>query len=349
MRKHRTIAICLAVLLAGIGTQTLAAAREKLEGYLDYKKQPYLIVDGQRLQVTKGTKVEAGKNRGAFDIPAGYSVKVTGSRRRDGTIKAKKIEAAPNGTEFMEGQVMSATNEEEKKYLAQRAVYDTDEEGRRQLVGRLITSGPDVERCRRIVERLVPPYVDPERVRVYVVDNKAWNAMAMANYSVYVFSGLLPDMDDDELAIVLGHELAHATYEHSRRQARSGLFGSIAGVTAAIASQRIGSDRGRAIAQGATILGVTTVGNVYSRSYEDQADRVGLRYVYEAGYDVRKAPVLWKRFAEKYGDGSRVTNFFFGNHSLARERAKALQTEIARNYGNQAVDPPSAEAVAQRW
>ena len=57
------------------------------------------------------------------------------------------------------------------------------------------------------LDRLVPPYLEPERVRPYVIENDEWNAFAMGNYSIYVFSGLLKDLDDDELAVVLGHEL----------------------------------------------------------------------------------------------------------------------------------------------
>ena len=79
-----------------------------------------------------------------------------------------------------------------------------------------------VDRVRRITGQLLPPYVEPERVRVYVVDNPEWNAMAMGNYSIYVFSGLLLDMDDDEVAIVLGHELVHASPRaHAARSSRS--------------------------------------------------------------------------------------------------------------------------------
>lgn len=165
--------------------------------------------------------------------------------------------------------------------------------------------------------------------------------MAMANFSIYVFSGLMGDMDDDELAIVLGHEITHATHEHSRRQAKKGLISGVTGQVANLGAAMIGNDLARSAAQQATALGVTTVGNVYSRDDEDQADRVGLRYVYEAGYDVNKAPALWKRFAAKYGDSSKVENFFFGNHSLSKERAADLQREIKYNYSDPKKDPPS--------
>ena len=94
-------------------------------------------------------------------------------------------------------------------------------------------------------------------------------------------------------------------------------------------------------AQQATALGVTTFGNTFSREYEDQADRVGLRYVYEGGYDYTKAAELWRRFAAKYGDQDKITNFFFGDHSLSTKRAAELEKEIANNYKNPAALPPS--------
>ena len=346
MRCDRTGRIAVAVFAAAAAFPAVAVAKEKLDGYLEFKKPPYVIVDGQRLEVNKRTKIDAGKYRTISDVPLGWHIKAQGSRAKDGTIVAKKIAASKNGSEFMESEVLAATNEAEKHYVETKKVSDQGPNGEEKVIGRLIDSGPDVERCRRIIDRLLPPYVPKDQVRVYVVDNAAWNAMAMANYSIYVFSGLIHDMDDDELAIVLGHELTHATHEHSRRQAKGGLIQGIAGVAATIAAQSIDDDRARMAAQGATILGVTTAGNVYSREFEDQADRVGLRYVYEAGYDVGKAPGLWKKFADKYGDGNKVTNFFFGDHSTALARAKALQQEIAFNYRDKAKDPPS-EGIAR--
>ena len=182
---------------------------------------------------------------------------------------------------------------------------------------------------------------------VYVVENPEWNAMAMANYSIYTFSGLMKDLDDDELAIVLGHEIAHATHEHSRRQAKKSMIGGLAGTAASIGASFIDNDLARGATQQATAIGVGTFGNYYSRDYEDQADRVGLRYVYEAGYDYRKAPALWRKFAAKYGDGDKVTNFFFGDHSLSEKRAADLETEIRNNYADPAKDPPSLAAAGK--
>jgi predicted Zn-dependent protease len=124
------------------------------------------------------------------------------------------------------------------------------------------------------------------------------------------------------------------------------MIGSIAGTAAELGASMMKSDLGKTAVAGAAGLGVTTFGNVYSREYEDQADRVGLRYVYEAGFDYTKAPHLWERFAEKYGDQSKVTNFFFGNHSTNLEREKNLEAEIAHNYSDPAKDPPTQKPGA---
>ena len=72
--------------------------------------------------------------------------------------------------------------------------------------------------------------------------------------------------------------------------------------------------------------------NGYSRDMEDQADRVGLRYAYEAGFDITKAPRLWNRRNEKSPDGGRVENFLYGGHSLHAARAENLRRQIAVNY-----------------
>jgi Zn-dependent protease with chaperone function len=319
----------------------------KVGGTLDFRKPGFLVVDAQRLQVTKKTHFSgSGKAKSPDSIPLGYLIKAKGSRAKDGTIVVSDLEAAPNGMQAFEESVLKSTNQAEKSYVEAKKVYDQGSDGKEKVVGALITQGPQVDRARHIVDRLLPAYIDPKQVRIYVVDNKEWNAMAMANYSIYVYSGLMNDMDDDELAIVLGHELSHATQEHSRRQASKGMIGGIAGTMAELGATMMKSDLGKAAVTGAAGLGVTTFGNVYSRDYEDQADRVGLRYVYEAGYDYTKAPQLWQRFADKYGDQDKVSNFFFGNHSTNLARKKDLQREIANNYSDPVKDPPTRKEGA---
>jgi Zn-dependent protease with chaperone function len=337
-RKTVTVAVVTSVCAAMI--EVAAGNSASVGGYLDFKKGSCWIVDGQRVEVNGKTRLDAGKYKQPAEVPLGYMVKSDGIRGADGRIVASRVKAAKNGMEFTESDVLAGTNAAEKSWVQAKKVAEPAADGKTNEIGTLIEIGPQVDRCRRIIDRLLPPYVDPKKVRVYVVDNPQWNAMAMANFSIYVFSGLMKDMDDDELAIVLGHELAHATYEHSRRQAKGGVFSGVAGQLALLGAAKLDNDLAREAATQATGLGVTTFGNSFSREYEDQADRVGLRYVYEAGYDYRKAPALWNRFAAKYGDQDKVTNFFFGNHSLSAKRAKNLQAEINRNYKDPAKDPP---------
>jgi predicted Zn-dependent protease len=116
---------------------------------------------------------------------------------------------------------------------------------------------------------------------------------------------------------------------------------SLAGQALVIGSTQLKNGTAQQVATTAAGLGVTTFNNNYSRDYEDQADRVGLRYVYEGGYDYRKAPALWRKFAAKYGDSSEIENFFFGDHSLSTRRAAALDREIQNNYRDPAKDPPT--------
>jgi len=347
--KHRTLFAALAVATAALGPgfpSQAGAGTVKVNGYLEYRKPAYLIIDGQRIAPTSKTRFKgSGAAKNIATIPIGYEVKVEGTRLSDGTLNATKIEAKANGMAMYESDVLAGTQQAEQGWVKAGKIVEPAADGKQVELGALKTSGPEVDRARRIVDRILPSYIDPKKVRVYVVENKEWNAMAMANFSIYVFSGLMKDMDDDELAIVLGHEITHASYEHSRRQAAKGLWSGIAGTAVAVGASQIDSKTARDAATAAAGLGVSAFNNNYSRDYEDQADRVGLRYVYEAGYDYKKAPALWRKFAAKYGDQNQVENFFFGNHSLSTKRAAALDQEIRNNYRDPAKDPPTKGAV----
>jgi len=135
------------------------------------------------------------------------------------------------------------------------------------------------------------------RWEVNVIQSNQLNAFCMPGGKIAVFSGLITQLKltDDELAIVIGHEIAHALREHSREQ-----------VSQAIAAQA-------AIGVGAALLGIQGAGDVasmgyqalvatkFSRSHESEADRIGLELTARAGYDPRAGITLWRKMlaAEK--------------------------------------------------
>jgi peptidase M48-like protein len=224
----------------------MAASVVKVAGYLDYKKPNALIVDGQRLQFGPKTRFSGSGVKTIDAIPLGYEVKGEGNRDSYGAIVATKIEAKPNGTAMYESDVMAGTNHAESTWVSAGAIVEQGSDGQMHSMGALKTKGPEVDRARRIVDRLLPAYVNPKAVRVYVVENKEWNAMAMANFSIYVFTGIMADLNDDELAIVLGHELTHAAYEHSRRQAQKSMYTGIGGSIAALGASKLSPGIARA-------------------------------------------------------------------------------------------------------
>jgi hypothetical protein len=85
-------------------------------------------------------------------------------------------------------------------------------------------------------------------------------------------------------------------------------------------------------AQQLIVLGLAAWRNGYGRENEDQADRVGLRYAYEADFDIEKGSRVWLRFLQKYGQSNKLTNILTNDHSRHSERYALLQNEVSMNY-----------------
>jgi Zn-dependent protease with chaperone function len=333
-RIIRTALLATLAMLSGVSGLLAAedGRGDKVDGYAEWHLGDCLIADGQKVCPAPGCRLKGKDEAKAFEtIPLGYEIKAKGTRQPDGSLLAREIEAKPNGSSMFEGEIRAATDQVEAQART-RGRFSEGEGGDEANVGRLIESGPRVDRVSHIVETLLPPYIEPGAVRVYLIENDEWNAFAMGNYSIYVFTGLLEDMDDDEIAIILGHELVHATHEHSRKQFKRDMWVQLLTLGALGAASTIDDDTNQAIAGLVVLAGTSAYRSGYGRGMEDQADRVGLRYAYEAGYDITKGPRLWNRFATKYGEGNKVANFFFGDHSLAAARAAKLEKEIALNY-----------------
>jgi Zn-dependent protease with chaperone function len=241
----RGIAALLALVVAVGMTANYASLRAqesiKLDSYAEWRRDGDLIVDGQRVRADQRTRWK-GKFTRAGEVPLGHEVRVQGLRAADGAILAREIDVRPNGLALFEADVQQGTNELEGLWLRAGEAFEADARGSKKPLGEIERDGSRVARIERMVRRMSPPYLDQSKVRVYVIGNKEWNAMAMGNGALWVFDGIMQDMTDDELAIVVGHELAHYTHEHSRRQMRKGIWGQMGSVAALVAAEAIDSN-----------------------------------------------------------------------------------------------------------
>ena len=166
-----------------------------------------------------------------------------------------------------------------------------------------------VARVRAIAQRLIPATgafrsdAPGWRWEVNVLSSKDVNAWCMPGGKIAVYTGLIEQLkaSDDELAAVMGHEIAHALREHGREKA-----GQSAGVglAAAIGGALIGSYYGIDPGLGQKALG--TVGDLAfmrpnSRGMETEADRIGVELAARAGYDPRAAITLWEKMGRVSG------------------------------------------------
>jgi Zn-dependent protease with chaperone function len=329
---RRTSLLLALSLLAFAPSAALAQKAESFHGYAEWRHGSLLVVDGQQVRIDGRTSLKGAAKDGLDAIELGWEVRVKGSRLEDGTVLARELETKPNGSGLFEADLLDASNQQEQQWLRDGRVTEDGADGGSTLIGRVDQAGPRVDRVRHILARIAPPYADAARYRVYVVDSEHWNAMAMANGSIWVFRGLLDAMDDDEVAIVMGHELAHVTHEHLRTDFKKSLWVQALAVGAIMAAEAIDGAKARTAVQVGAALAALAWRNHYSRGSEDQADRVGLRYAFEGGYDAARAPRLWERFREQYGDDLRVLSFFFASHPRGSDRIARLTQQIAFNY-----------------
>lgn len=179
-----------------------------------------------------------------------------------------------------------------------------------QKKNRLNRDAGEVERVREIAKRLIPATgafrsdAPGWRWEVNVLSSKELNAWCMPGGKIAVFTGLIEQLHvtDDELAAVMGHEIAHALREHGREKA-----GQAAGVglAAAIGGALLGAYYGVDPSIGQNVLG--SVGDLAfmrpnSRAMEQEADRVGVELAARAGYEPHAAITLWEKMGRVSGD-----------------------------------------------
>ena len=142
-----------------------------------------------------------------------------------------------------------------------------------------------------------------------LIDNKEANAWCMPGGKVVVYTGLLPiTQNEAALAVVIGHEIAHAVAQHGSERMSQGLLQQLGGVALSVAVANKPAET-QNLFLGAYGAG-TQVGILlpFSRKHELEADRYGLIWTAMAGYNPQEAIGLWERM-EKLSNGQKPPEF----------------------------------------
>ena len=158
----------------------------------------------------------------------------------------------------------------------------------------------------------------PFEYRLKVVSDSAVNAFTFGGGYLYVNAGLLARMENEaQLAMVLGHEIAHAAESHvtegMKADAGINLLGQLAGQAA---SGRIDPE----VLAKTYEYSMNAAINGHGRGQESEADELGIEYMAKAGYDAREASGTFEALLKEYGDAEKLDAFFYSSHPRNEER-----------------------------
>ncbi len=194
------------------------------------------------------------------------------------------------------------------------------------------TGTPRAEKVREITDRLIAQAVRfrPDSANwaweVQVInDPKTVNAFCMAGGKMAIYTGMWERLKatDDEIAQVMGHEIAHALADHTRERMSIAMTSAVATTTAAIAlgSRDSGAGTGLALT-GMQLASVLAIQLPNSREGESEADQIGIELAARAGYDPKAAVTLWEKMAKE--SGGKQPAEFFSTHPSPQNRAARL-------------------------
>ncbi len=196
----------------------------------------------------------------------------------------------------------------------------------------LITSGPEYERLKTIANRLIPQtavFRDDTRGwnwGLQLIDSPIVNATCAPGGRITFYTGIINKLNltDDEIAAIMGHEIAHAVREHGREQVSQALAQNIIS-NVALAAAGAGSaqsiDAANQIMQYVLVL-------PNSRQNEREADAIGLELSARGGYDPRAAITLWQKMS-KESQGKNPPEFL-STHPSNENRIKELSALIPK-------------------
>jgi predicted Zn-dependent protease len=224
---------------------------------------------------------------------------------------------------------------EETAISSSRQAY-AQEMGKYQKEGKLVTDPRTLKRVNVITERLVAQAVKvrPDSAKwqwsVQVIDDpKTVNAWCMAGGRMALYTGLIMKVDptDDELAQVMGHEIAHALANHTAERMSTAMAANAGILAAGILSDNPGQAMAMTAAAATVAIKLPN-----SRTAENEADQIGIELAARAGYDPRAAVTLWLKMG-KVGGGSPPE--FLSTHpsdATRQQRLGALAPKMMPYY-----------------
>ena len=200
-----------------------------------------------------------------------------------------------------------------------------------------VVSGPVADWVERVGSRLARASDKEFQYSFRVIDSPEINAFALPSGYVYVFTGLSKiARNDDELAAVLAHEITHAEQHHFAKQyskaSKRGALLSIVSIAAGLPG----------IAQNALGLIDFAMTQKYSRTSEDESDRLGMERMVRAGFNPRGMITLLERLDRQDGDPKRVDKWF-ASHPDGKARVEKAQAMFSALQSGKAA-PAAASA-----
>ena len=200
--------------------------------------------------------------------------------------------------------------------------------------GALAPAGnPQLQRLQRIATKLVPQTAQWNdrskgwRWEVNLLGSKQINAFCMPGGKIAFYTGILDQLQlsDDEAAMIMGHEMAHALREHARaRIAKSQGTGTLL----SLGAQLLGLGQ---LGDVAASLGTQVLTLKFSREDEPDADLVGLELSARAGYNPQASVSLWEKMGRAGGGAGGPS--FLSTHPSGPQRIQQLQANVPKVQG----------------
>jgi predicted Zn-dependent protease len=223
-----------------------------------------------------------------------------------------------------EGEVLSMSFTSYRDFLSKHKVITGTKDARMiKRVG---------ERIERAVERYFSEHDLSDRLQGYawefnLVEDKEVNAWCMPGGKVVVYTGILPIAGDENgLAVVMGHEIAHAVANHGDERMSQGLIAQMGGMALSTALAQKPSETNQLFMAAYGLGAQVGILLPYSRLQESEADHLGLIFMAMAGYDPHEALDFWEKMAsEKKGAAPPE---FLSTHPADERRIRNIEELI---------------------